>query len=542
MLYYFATKKVRDIHVGPFDDRFEGILAEVPVFVGMNGTNDFAGQNLREYIKDKLDGGDIGLAGMIYSSERRESEAYRKTIANVFGNREQLLNLLDENQIAIFEEIRECVLSRQAEKTVFIVEGDPGTGKTFVAEALIAYLYGGEDCLSVKLVLKNRDPRRALQRNGMPGPAVTYALRGDHTDYDCLICDESHRMLKQVWIGKDNTDDRDNIFFYDSKQRVHINDYITDNRIKEKAREMGIPNNHIIERRLEYQHRCLDSDHFMKLIDRILYEPEKGLTRIAEFDEDETYQVMLVNTPRELFYKIKELNDNRAGGTNGSRVLAGKGRTNGFDWQWMGDNEALYRRKTIGPFRNDLENKYVWNLHVYPAPESFASDDSSINLVGCLDTSQGLDFEYVGLILSHDIEYDGDNHIVRVNLDGHQQDDPNLDISKHRTEEEELKSIIRNTYRVLASRGAKGCFIYCCDEGLQNYLGTLIPTMKVDVPDDYVTYQTERNIMYIGNNSNRSFHNPDCQYAPKNPQKKVEFVTRDEAVNAGYTPCRTCRP
>ena len=30
--------------------------------------------------------------------------------------------------------------------------------------------------------------------------------------------------------------------------------------------------------------------------------------------------------------------------------------------------------------------------------------------------------------------------------------------------------IIKNTYRVLLTRGMKGCYIYCRDEALQNYL------------------------------------------------------------------------
>ena len=143
--------------------------------------------------------------------------------------------------------------------------------------------------------------------------------------------------------------------------------------------------------------------------------------------------------------------------------------------------------------------------------------------------------------------------MVRINLDGHQQRDPNLDIHNHQDEREVLETIIRNTYRVLASRGKKGCYIYCCDEELQNYLGRLIPTIEVEVPDDYATYQVgdrpdergnnaEGNILFIGNNYNRSYHRPECRYAPRNPQKRVEFESVDMARQAGYSPCPTCKP
>ena len=554
-----ATEQERQAHEGPFDNKYAEMLEDNPVFVSNGGTNDSLGLDLKQYLETKFDSGQTGLANDIYSSERRESDAYRRTIANVFGNSNQLLDIFDENQIAIFEEIRQCVISHQDEKRVFIVEGDPGTGKTFVAEALIAYLYGGTDEITAKLVLKNKDPRRALQRSGMPRPAMTYGLKGDQVNYDCIICDESHRMLEQVWAGQDNRDNieviinqsRVSVFFYDQRQRVHVNDYVTLDRIRDKAIELGISNECIFKRRLEYQHRLLASDHFMHLVDRILYEPQRGLEGINFFDEDELYQVRLIATPRELFYKIHELNDNRAEGVNGSRVLAGKGRTNGVDWQWMDDNEPLTRRKTLGPFRNDDGNKYVWNLHNYPEPNSFASEDTSINLVGCLDTSQGLDFEYIGLILSPDIEYDISTNMVHINLEGHQQGDPNLNIRNHQNEREVLELIIKNTYRVLASRGAKGCFIYCSDENLQNYLSAIIPVMRVEVPENYHVYPPEEDepevavnnvAMCIGNSFNRSFHNPDCQYAPRNPQKRIEFASRDNAVNAGYQPCRTCNP
>lgn len=48
---------------------------------------------------------------------------------------------------------------------------------------------------------------------------------------------------------------------------------------------------------------------------------------------------------------------------------------------------------------------------------------------------------------------------------------------------------------------------------------------------------------YIGNSSSKKFHYPDCQWAQKiSPGSRIEFKTRDEAVNSGYQPCKACRP
>ena len=501
-----ATSDELNGHLGPFDNRFEEYIKENPVFIGKEGNISSSGESLFEFVKNRINCGKPGLSKKVYTSIPRFSEKYKSQIGNIFGSRENLLKMLDEKQIAMFEEIKKCVYDKLDEKTVFIVQGDPGTGKTFVAEMLLSYLYNQKDHPTdylVKLLLKNKDPRKALQRKGCPKGAISYGLKGDTEFYDCLICDESHRMLEKVWK---NQDDRNHIeaiikqsrvavFFYDKKQRVHVNDYITVEKIIDKALELGVSKQRIISRSLKYQHRCLDSDHFIQMIDRILYEPEMGLEGMKKFSEEEKYKVWLVDSPHELIYKINELNDARNRDTNGSRVLAGKGRTDGVDWEWMDDNEPLERRKTVGPFRNSQE-KYVWNLHEYIGSDSFASDDKSVHLIGCLDTSQGLDFEYVGLIFAPDIKIVKDNNVEQVDifLEGHQHGDPNLTDYKNFDQarkiygDKQLKTLIRNTYRVLASRGEKGCFIYCCDKNLQEYLGTIIPTLKVSVPNDYVFY------------------------------------------------------
>ncbi|WXJ79113.1 hypothetical protein MTMBA_11950 [Moorella thermoacetica] len=48
---------------------------------------------------------------------------------------------------------------------------------------------------------------------------------------------------------------------------------------------------------------------------------------------------------------------------------------------------------------------------------------------------------------------------------------------------------------------------------------------------------------YIGNSSSKKFHYPDCQWAQKiSPRNRVEFISREEAINAGYRPCKVCQP
>lgn len=48
---------------------------------------------------------------------------------------------------------------------------------------------------------------------------------------------------------------------------------------------------------------------------------------------------------------------------------------------------------------------------------------------------------------------------------------------------------------------------------------------------------------YVGNSNTGKFHYASCRWVGKmNPSNKVFFDTRQEAINAGYVPCKVCKP
>ena len=48
---------------------------------------------------------------------------------------------------------------------------------------------------------------------------------------------------------------------------------------------------------------------------------------------------------------------------------------------------------------------------------------------------------------------------------------------------------------------------------------------------------------YVGNANSKKFHFADCSMVNKmNPANKVYMNTRDEAIAAGYVPCKRCNP
>ena len=108
--------------------------------------------------------------------------------------------------------------------------------------------------------------------------------------------------------------------------------------------------------------------------------------------------------------------------------------------------------------------------------KAFATDPRSIKEVGCIHTSQGMEFEYAGLIVADDLYYDGAE--VRTDYTKHPNGAgefkrPNM--KKPLPEDAELiDRIIRNTYKVLFTRGQKGLFLYVMDEKLRDYLKSQI--------------------------------------------------------------------
>jgi len=48
---------------------------------------------------------------------------------------------------------------------------------------------------------------------------------------------------------------------------------------------------------------------------------------------------------------------------------------------------------------------------------------------------------------------------------------------------------------------------------------------------------------YVGSKESNKYHNPDCKWAKKiSPKNLVTFKTAQDAVKAGFVPCKVCKP
>ena len=111
----------------------------------------------------------------------------------------------------------------------------------------------------------------------------------------------------------------------------------------------------------------------------------------------------------------------------------------------------------------------------YPRWYEWAYKPEGIKQVGCIYTSQGYEFDYAGVIIGPDLKYDPVED--KIITDKSACKDPVL----KRTQKEATMTFddyVRNIYRVLMSRGMKGCYLYVCDKELRKYLKELINEMK----------------------------------------------------------------
>lgn len=134
----------------------------------------------------------------------------------------------------------------------------------------------------------------------------------------------------------------------------------------------------------------------------------------------------------------------------------------GYDWDWKSKNKSIeeIKKQDLYDFNFDGK-KYIWN-HI---KEGWIISSNAVNEIGCIHTVQGYDLNYVGVIIGPDLSYNKEKNKIEAHID--RLKDLNV---KKATEDDKVQEYIINTYKVLLERGIKGCYVYACDESMQEYL------------------------------------------------------------------------
>lgn len=481
---YNESVQIQDINVVPcaylhnyyFDsddtllsDNYKEYTSAAPLF----GHNDVL--KLREFIKKYIENGDDGkILFDIDNGRIRPSKMLQDSLAQMLkGNKE--FYMIDNQKIVYEYAIKNAIETLSSNsKNVMIVRGGPGTGKSVLAINLLVELSNRK--MTTFYVSKNDAPRKVYSsklKGSFNKSFIEHLFLGsgkfvksDSNELDCLIVDEAHRLNEKSGFYHNEGENqikeiinaaRFSIFFIDENQKVTLNDIGSEELIKKFANDLGAG---IYIYELDSQFRCNGSDGYLAWLDNAL-----EIRKTANFDIDGfDYDFKVFDDPNEMRKAIEDKNKVN----NKSRLVAG------YCWNWPTGNtrnDTNFHEITIPEHNFEIS----WNLD---GGEAFAIGENSINEAGCIHTVQGLEFDYVGVIIGDDIRYEN-GHILTDYTKRAKTDTSLNGIKKLANEQGQDKAniiadaIIKNTYRTLMTRGMKGCYIYCTDSQLSAYFKEL---------------------------------------------------------------------
>jgi DUF2075 family protein/phage repressor protein C with HTH and peptisase S24 domain len=443
---------------GEIDHRFyEHYIEQSPLFL----KGDAERNKLRSFIKRYVRHGDKGsIVVQIEGGRIRPSKYIADSIDRMLkGNQEFIL--VDDQKLIFEDALALAKDSSPKKKSVMIVEGGPGTGKSVVAVNLLAALTRLRKL--ARYVSKNAAPRTVYESkltgkmrkteisNLFSGSGVF--TEGKPNEFDVLIVDEAHRLNEKSGLYQNLGDNQIkelisaascSVFFIDENQRVTLKDIGRISEIERWATELGAS---VSLAKLESQFRCNGSDGYLAWLDETL-----GVNPTANQSFDrESFDFRIVDSPNALRDMIRAANKE----SNRARMVAG------YCWNWISK-------------KNPQEFDIVLPEHGFQARWNLSRDGSlwivapeSVEEIGCIHTSQGLEVDYIGVIVGPDlIVRDG---VVITVPESRAKTDKSLSGYKTRKQAGdaevigEADEVIKNTYRTLMTRGMKGCYVYFTD-------------------------------------------------------------------------------
>lgn len=473
---YLHNMKSREVINDPF---YAYHTAKAPIFISPDALK------LSEFLKQYVKFGDSD--NIMYRIEHgviKPSKNLADALASMLDGNPEFL-MIDEQKLVYETALDLAHTAQTGKKQTLIVKGGPGTGKSVVAINLLAELTKRE--ILVQYVSKNSAPREVFKSKLTGSRKKTHIDQmfkgsGAYTEvetnkFGALLVDEAHRLneksglygnlgenqIKELIVGS-----HFNIFFIDEAQRVTLQDIGSVEAIKHWAHELDST---VTELDLVSQFRCNGSDGYLAWVDNSLQIRETANPTLDDID----YEVKIFDDPHQLRAAI--LDKNRI--TNKARLVAG------YCWDW----DSKKDKSAFDIVIPEYDFKAQWNLTEDGSLWIVA--EHSVEQIGCIHTCQGLELDYIGVII-------GDDFVIRDGVaitDACKRSSNDRSIRGFKTmlkkdpEKARLltSEIIKNTYRTLMTRGQKGCYIFCTDPETRDYFMAISqrheePTYTVSSP------------------------------------------------------------
>lgn len=471
-----------------FDDKYKSLLKEYPTYA----------KDQRDELAEKLGlllkGGDgLSVFNKVMASPVRPSKKLLNEVSAMIEEGNTSAFSLLEDQIVARNMIRDKINNLLHEgkdgfqKSVIIVNGGPGTGKTVIALHILAELVKlnpqKEEGLHVHYATKSASLLNGLRyqfcrkktADLLLSNITSFSITNENA-IDVLLVDEAHRIERTSnyqFTPKGQRFDtpqidtliraaKISVFFIDNKQAIRGVEIGSSEMIKEAAERW---NARVEECTLTSQFRCNGSDNYMDWMEQVLYNRE-----ITSVFSPSDFDLQVMDDPQEMYDKLVEI-DNKEGQT--ARIMAG------FCWEWsrvLDENGDLVKDVRIGNFAMPWETyRNLTPPKGYVKWYEWAYRPEGIKQCGCIYTAQGFEFDYAGVIIGPDLKYDTVTKKIITDKSA------TCDSMLKRTPKEATMTFdeyVRNIYRVLMSRGMKGCYLYIVDEPLRQYFKDLIAEMK----------------------------------------------------------------
>jgi len=467
----------------PFYDEH---IAQAPLFI-----RDDVGL-LRDFLKQHVRYGDKSqILYRIEHGKLRPSKNLADHLVSLLqGNRE--FEMIDDQKVVYETALDLAHRAKDGDKEVLLVEGGPGTGKSVVAINLLVELTRHRHV--AHYVSRNAAPR-AVYESKLTGTFskthITNLFKGSgsYVDtapdaLDCLIVDEAHRLNEKSGIfqnlGENQVKEiiraaRLAIFFLDQDQRVTLKDIGDRQEIRHWATQAGA---NLTELKLESQFRCNGSDGYLSWANHALQIGETANPTLRGID----YDFRVFDSPNELRKRIVEFNQE----SNKARMVAG------YCWDWKGKKNPEITDVVIP------EHGFAMRWNLDKDGSLWIVSPESVSEIGCIHTCQGLELDYVGVVIGEDLVVRNGRIVTdaakRSSQDRSVHGYKKMLRNDPRSARNLADRIIKNTYRTLMTRGQKGCYLFCVDEETNEYFKSFvirdyarpvaeIPWSKVAEPD-----------------------------------------------------------
>jgi len=447
-----------------FSPKFEEPLARYPLF-----TEDDA-DKLSNYLVDKLKkGSGLDVLKRVEESTLRPSRNLMNHVGTMIKGKSEFI-LLDE-QLVVYDKVFSSAKKgfHDKKKTVVIIKGGPGTGKSVIAINLMADLllkgynayYATGSKAFTETLRKKIGPRGSIQFK-----YFNSFVKSKFNEIDVLICDEAHRIRKSSsnrFTKKADRSDKKQIeellnsakvsvFLIDDNQVVRPDETGSVNLIKEYAEKYNCD---IYEYELDIQFRCGGCEDFINWVDNTL-----GIRKTANvlWGESEDFDFKIFDSPEELESAIKEKVDQ----DYSARLSAG------FCWGWSKELEpdgTLKNDVVVGNFKRPWNARHDARRLASGIPKAslWATDPNGMGQVGCIYTAQGFEFDYIGVIFGNDLIYNFDEQ----EWDGIKKNCADTVVKRSG---DKFVDLVKNTYRVLLTRGMKGCYVHFMDKDTERFV------------------------------------------------------------------------